>query len=99
MPRELKERVQTAAVKNNRSMNAEIVAVLQRHYPEGVETEGNDIQPGTWSPGTRIVQNNKSIDEHINDTMKNPLEDIRENIQKVLAILDEQNSDKSETDT
>lgn len=33
MPPELKERIQSAAKANNRSMNAEIVAVLMREYP------------------------------------------------------------------
>lgn len=33
MPPDLKERVQTAAKSNNRSMNAEIVATLEEKYP------------------------------------------------------------------
>ncbi len=33
MPADLKERVQEAARKNNRSMNSEIVQLLEREYP------------------------------------------------------------------
>lgn len=36
MPPDLKERVQAAAKVNNRSMNAEIVATLEREYPAEV---------------------------------------------------------------
>lgn len=38
MPPMLKERVKRAAVENGRSMNAEIVATLEKEYPEDVYT-------------------------------------------------------------
>lgn len=34
LPDGMRDRIKIAAVKNGRSMNAEIVSVLQEHYPE-----------------------------------------------------------------
>lgn len=34
LPDGMRDRIKAAAAANNRSMNAEIVAVLQEHYPE-----------------------------------------------------------------
>lgn len=43
MPPDLKDRVQAAAEANNRSMNAEIVATLERAYPAAGKDPDSDF--------------------------------------------------------
>ena len=43
MPPDLKERVQSAADRNNRSMNMEIVAALEEAFPSGGEIDVNTV--------------------------------------------------------
>lgn len=67
LPDGLRDRIKVAAAKNNRSMNAEIVAALEEKYPSPVPTKGIEDLLREWAP--RVVneadkkQQAKLIDE------------------------------------
>lgn len=43
LPDGMRDRIKAAAEANNRSMNAEIVATLERTYPGGTESDDHDL--------------------------------------------------------
>lgn len=77
MPADLRDRIKQAADRNNRSMNAEIVATLEEKYPAPVENAFQAVWDAAFNLGMLRAQLQDAKDENDEEILRDVSSDYR----------------------